>query len=423
MKLFNSGYFTYKDNQLYCEEVNLKSITDKVGTPVYVYSKKFFEDRYKQFDFAFDEIDHTVFFAVKSNFNLNTIKIFSNLGSGIDVNSEGELFRALEAGVSTDKIILTGVGKTEREIKIGLESNVKFIKAESLEEIHLINKIAKKLNVVAPLAIRINPDVDPKTHPYISTGLAENKFGIDSTQAINVFTEASKLSNLKPVGIDMHIGSQITELSPFIEAVTKLANIFTELKSKNIDLTHFDIGGGMGVVYHEEQPFTPDELAQALLPILKPLNCNISFEPGRYLTANGGVLLTEVLYTKMNHDKNFIIVDASMTDLLRPSLYGAYHHIQPVMLNNREDIIADIVGPVCESGDFLAKGREISKCEAGNKLAVMSAGAYGMVMASNYNGRRRPAEVIVDKDKFYIARSRETYEHLLYDEKIIPELF
>ena len=345
------------------------------------------------------------------------------MGSGIDVNSEGELLRALEAGVSTDKIILTGVGKTKHEIKLGLENKVKFIKTESVEEIYLINKIAEELNVVAPLAIRINPDVDPKTHPYISTGLAENKFGIDSSKAVNVFTEASKLNNLKLVGIDMHIGSQITELSPFVEAVTKLANIFIELKSKDINLTHFDIGGGMGVVYNEEQPFTPDKLAQALLPILKPLNCNVSFEPGRYLTANGGVLLTEVLYTKMNHDKNFMIVDASMTDLLRPSLYGAYHHIQPVMLNNGEDIVADVVGPVCESGDFLAKGREISKCEAGNKLAVMSAGAYGMVMALNYNGRRRPPEVIVDKDKFYIARSRETYEHLLYDEKIIHELF
>ncbi len=424
MKLFESDYFTYKNNQLYCDEIPVEEIIDSVGTPAFIYSKKFFTDRYNEFTKAFSGINHTIFYAVKSNSNLNVIKTFYDLGSGIDVNSAGEFYRAVKAGVSPGKMILTGVGKTAGEIKLGIENNVKFIKAESEQEVYLIDEIAGQLGKTAPLAIRVNPDVNPKTHPYISTGLAENKFGIDSKSAYKLFLKAAGLKNVKPLGIDMHIGSQITSVEPYKEAVEKLAGMFQKLKSEGLELTHFDIGGGMGVKYKDETPFTPEEFAGALLPILNGLDCEVSFEPGRYLTANGGILVTEVLYTKSNQKKNFIVVDAAMTDLLRPSIYGAYHHIQPAELNGTaKDITADIVGPVCESGDFLAKGREISGCKPGDKLAIFSAGAYAMVMASNYNGRRRPPEIIVDKDKFFVVRGRETYDHLLFDEEIKPGLF
>jgi len=423
MDFFDSNYFTYKNNILFCEEIPVEEIVNTVGTPAFIYSKKFFTDRFNEFTAAFSKINHTIFYAVKSNFNINVIKTFYDLGCGIDVNSAGEFYRAVKAGVDPAKMILTGVGKTEEEIKLGIENNVKFIKAESEQEIYLIDKIAGELGKIAPVAIRVNPDVDPKTHPYISTGLAENKFGIDSKTAYGLFLKASKLKNIKLTGIDMHIGSQITSVKPFREAVEKLAEMFHQLKSDGVKLTHFDIGGGMGVKYKDETPFTPDELAETLLPILSGLNCEVSFEPGRYLTANGGILVTEVLYTKSNQHKNFIVVDAAMTDLLRPSIYGAYHHIQPVKINNRKDIIADIVGPVCESGDFLAKKRTITECKPKEKLAVFSTGAYSMVMASNYNGRRRAPEIIVNKNKFFIVRGRETFEHLLFDEEIKTDLF
>ncbi len=424
MQFFDSEYFTYKNNRLYCEGTDISEITGTVGTPVFIYSKKFFTDHYRKFAGAFSAIDHTIFYAVKSNYNLNVIKTFYDLGSGIDVNSAGEFYRAVKAGVDPKRMILTGVGKTRNEIKLGIENEVQFIKAESEQEIYLIDKIAGELGKVAPVAIRVNPDVDPETHPYISTGLAENKFGIDSKSAYGLFLKASNLKNIKLTGIDMHIGSQITSVEPYKEAVEKLAGMFRSLRDEGVELTHFDIGGGMGVKYKNEKPFTPRELAEAILPVLSDLDCKISFEPGRYLTANGGILVTEVLYTKTNQKKNFILVDAAMTDLLRPSIYGAYHHIQPVTLSDGgNDIVADVVGPVCESGDFLAKGRTISECKPQDQLAVFSAGAYAMVMSSNYNGRRRPPEIMVDGDKFYTIRSRETYEHLLFDEKINKELF
>ncbi len=424
MQFFDSEYFAYKNNRLYCEGTDISEITGTVGTPVFIYSKKFFIDHYRKFAEAFSAIDHTIFYAVKSNYNLNVIKTFYDLGSGIDVNSAGEFYRAVRAGVDPKRMILTGVGKTRDEIKLGIENEVQFIKAESEQEIYLIDKIAGELGKVAPVAIRVNPDVDPETHPYISTGLAENKFGIDSKSAYGLFLKASNLKNIKLTGIDMHIGSQITSVEPYKEAVEKLAGMFRSLRDEGVELTHFDIGGGMGVKYKDEKPFTPRELAEAILPVLSDLDCKVSFEPGRYLTANGGILVTEVLYTKTNQKKNFIVVDAAMTDLLRPSIYGAYHHIQPVTLSDGgNDIVADVVGPVCESGDFLAKGRTISECKPQDQLAVFSAGAYAMVMSSNYNGRRRPPEIMVDGDKFYTIRSRETYEHLLFDEKINEALF
>ncbi|NOX64412.1 MAG: diaminopimelate decarboxylase [Chlorobi bacterium] len=420
MEYFNSDYFTYSENELLCEQVPLTKLAKEFGTPLFVYSKNFFVDRYNELSEAFKEINHKIFYASKANFNINVIKIFNDLGGGVDVNSAGELFRALKAGVDPQNILLTGVGKTDDEIRLGLEKNVHLIKAESEEEVLAIDKIAGEMGKIASVAIRINPDVDPKTHPYISTGLAENKFGIDSKLAYDLIIRSSKLENIELTGIDMHIGSQITTIEPFVEATIRMVELYKKIQAAGISLKHFDIGGGIGVLYKDEAPFTPKELADKLIPIFMQIDAEIIFEPGRFLTANGGVLLTEVLFTKKNsHGKNFTVVDAAMTELLRPSIYKAYHHIQPVLKKDRNDVIMDVVGPVCESGDYLAKNRTISKVSRKDILAVMSAGAYAMVMSSNYNGRRRPPEILVDKNKYYLIRSRETFEHLLYDEEII----
>ncbi|MDP4174344.1 MAG: diaminopimelate decarboxylase [Bacteroidota bacterium] len=423
MQLFEPGPFHYLNNKLFCEHKSVEEIISTVGTPSYIYSKQYFTERFKEFDEAFNDVSHSIFFAVKSNFNLNVMKIFSDLGSGLDVNSAGELYRAKKIGTDPSKIIMSGVGKTKEEIKLALEYNIKLIKAESLEELKIINDVAGQLDKIARVAFRVNPNVDAKTHPYISTGLAENKFGIDASNAEEIYKIGSDLKNIALTGLDMHIGSQITTTAPFVEAIEKMAELYTRIKSFGIPLAHFDIGGGIGVRYKDEKVFTPQELATAIKPIIKQLNCEIMFEPGRYLTANGGILVAELLYTKKNRNKMFYVTDAAMTELIRPSLYSAYHHVQPVVINSeRETIKADIVGPVCESSDFIAKNREIQQCQAGQKLAVMSTGAYGMVMASNYNGRRRPPEIIVDGDKFYTARGRESFEHLLWDEEVIKEI-
>ena len=298
MLFLNSDTFHYKDKELYCENVKAAELAQKFRTPLFVYSKSFFKERFNSYKKAFEEIENTIFFAAKSNYNLNVMKIFYDLGAGIDVNSAGELFRALKIGADPKRLILTGVGKTKEEIKLGLQNNVLLIKAESPQEIHTINKIAKELGVTARVAIRVNPNVDPQTHPYITTGLVESKFGIPAKESIELYKEASKMSNIQLTGIDMHIGSQITKINPFVDSVKKLSEVYFELKELGIELEHFDIGGGMGVVYKDETPFAIEELAENLIPILKELNCEIMFEPGRFLTANGGILLTEVLYTK-----------------------------------------------------------------------------------------------------------------------------
>ena len=419
MHYFETEFIKYKNNQLYIEEVSAEELIKKHGTPLYVYSRNHFITQYKKFNTAFKEIDHQIFFAMKSNFNLSVIDTFVKLGSGVDVNSEGELFRALKTNVASDKIILTGVGKTKNEIRLGLEKKVLMIKAECEEEVELINKIASEMNVVASVALRVNPDVDAKTHPYISTGLSKNKFGIDSSEALSIYRGRNKYKNILFTGIDMHIGSQITSIEPFVEAIQKLSDIYFTLKSEGLKLRHFDVGGGIGVQYNNEKSFTIEDFAQKTIPHLKKLGCKILFEPGRYLTANGGILLTEVLYNKSNGDKKFIIIDAAMNDLLRPTIYQAYHHIQPIKKEiDRTDIVADIVGPVCETGDYFARDRKISETKSGEFLAIMSAGAYAMTMASNYNARRRAPEIIIDGEKVITARSRETFEHLLWDENL-----
>jgi diaminopimelate decarboxylase len=417
--MLESTNFNYKNNRLYCEDVSVDEIVRQVGTPVYIYSKSYFQDRYTEFSNAFSSINNTIFYAAKSNFNLSVIKTFLDLGSGVDVNSEGELIRALKAGATPGKIILTGVGKTAREIKLGLEHDVLMIKAESEEEVYLINDIASQIHKVARVALRVNPDVDAQTHPYISTGLAENKFGKSVEDALAVYSKEKELSNVKFTGIDMHIGSQIVTLDPFIEAIEKLKEVHKIVTSFDVHIEHFDIGGGIGVKYKDETPFTINDFADAIIPRLTTCGCDILFEPGRFLTANAGALIVEVLYTKKNSYKNFLVVDGAMTDLLRPSIYGSYHHIVPVnVYSNREKRIYDVVGPVCESGDFLAKNRELQEGRQNDFYAVMSAGAYAMVMASNYNARRRAPEVLVDGSSFKVVRSRETYDYLLYDESV-----
>ena len=410
----------YKNKQLYVEDVNVNELAKEFDTPLYIYSKNHFIKQYQKFENAFKDINHKIFYAMKANFNLSVINTFVKLGSGVDANSEGELFRALKTGVDPLKVILTSVGKTKDEIKLGLEKNVLMIKAESEEEIELINKIAGEMNKVAPVAIRVNPDVDAKTHPYISTGLSSNKFGVDSNTALSIYKRRKDFPHIRFTGIDMHIGSQITSIDPFVEAVEKLSELYFEIENDGLKLKHFDVGGGIGVSYDDEKTFSINEFAKRTIPLFKKLECEIIFEPGRYLTANGGILVTEVLYNKQNGQKNFTVVDAAMNDLLRPSIYQAYHHVQPVKIfGNRNKIIADVVGPVCESGDYLARDRQIVESKSSELLAVMSAGAYGMVMGSNYNARRRPAEILVDGEKYSEIRSRETFDHLIYDEKII----
>ncbi len=420
MHYLETEFIKYKNNKLFIEDVSVDKITGEFGTPLYIYSKNHFIKQFNNFANAFSSLNHKIFYAMKANYNLSIINTFAKLGSGIDANSEGELYRALKTGIHPSNIILTSVGKTKNEIKIGIEKNVLMIKAESEEEIELINKIAGELNKTASVAIRVNPDVDAKTHPYISTGLSTNKFGVDSKSALNIYKHRKEFRNIKFTGIDMHIGSQITSIVPFCEAVQKLSELYFEIEKDGLKLEHFDVGGGIGVTYNNEQSFTINEFAEKTIPLFKKLNCQIFFEPGRYLTANGGILVTEVLYNKKNGDKNFVIIDAAMNDLLRPSIYQAYHHVQPVQLfEDRKEKIVDVVGPVCESGDYIARDREISETKSGELLAIMSAGAYGMVMSSNYNARRRPAEILVNGTNLSVIRSRETFEHLIWDEKIL----
>ncbi len=415
--------FSYINKQLHAEGVPVREIIRKVGTPAYILSKNHLVRRYNSFTEEFKSIPHIVYYACKSNFNINVIKLFADMGAGIDVNSEGELYRALKAGVAPGKLLLTGVGKTRREISQGIELGVNMIKVESRSELYLVHSIAKQLGKKASVALRVNPDVNALTHPYISTGQKESKFGVSTTEALELYREMKSMEFIIPKGIDMHIGSQITSIAPFKEAVERLAEVWMNLKNEGIALSHFDIGGGFGIDYFENEEFDLHTFAQEIIPIVTEIGAILCFEPGRYFTGNSAILVTEVLYLKEKEDKMILVTDAAMNDLLRPSIYGSYHHIQPVYQRElAEDIISDIVGPVCESGDFFAKKRLIQKPEQGDYLAIMSAGAYGSVMSSNYNARRRGPEVIVDGDQWYVSRSRETFEHMLYDEQLIDAI-
>jgi len=412
--------FQYREEQLYCEEFPVQDIAREVGTPFYLYSLNTLENHFRAFDGAFSKIDHIVCFSAKANSNLAILRIFVRLGGGVDVVSGGELFRAMRAGVRPDRIVYSGVGKRPEEIEYALEFPILMFNVESSQELVAIDRIAGKMGTKAPVALRVNPDVDPRTHPYVSTGLKKNKFGINIQKSLDEYILASTLPNVNVIGVSCHIGSQLTEVGPFVEAVRRIKELVAKLRTAGINIKYMDLGGGLGITYNQEDPPHPREYAQSLLNELSGIDCTLILEPGRVIVGNAGILVTRVLYTKEGGEKNFIIVDAAMNDLIRPSLYGSYQRIQPVRRSERWEIIADVVGPICESGDFLAKDRQLMKVEGGELLAVMSAGAYGFTMSSNYNSRPRVPEVLVDKDRFFIIRQREEYDDLIKGE-FIPD--
>jgi len=413
-------HFHYKNNKLYAEGVPLTKIAEAVGTPCYIYSQATLTHHFKVFDSAFSDVSHLTCYSVKANSNIALLKLFASLGGGVDVVSGGELFRALKADVSPKKIVFSGVGKTEDEIKMALEVGILMFNVESEAELETIHEIASRLGKIAPIALRVNPDIDPKTHPYISTGLRKSKFGIDIKIAEQLYLKANHMPHIRVIGIDCHIGSQLTLLSPFLDALERIKLLYQKLEAQGLKLQYLDLGGGLGIPYGEEIPPHPTEYAQAIKAAAQDLNCTLIFEPGRVIVGNAGILLTKVLYSKEGKGKTFIIVDAAMNDLIRPSLYHAHHEIKPVEEKKRPVIVADVVGPICETGDFFAQERKLPLVQSGDLLAIMSAGAYGFVMSSNYNSRPRVAEVLVNGDRYQVIRKRECYEDLIRLEKI-PE--
>ena len=412
--------FHYQNNQLYAEAVSLSKIAENFGTPCYVYSRQALEEAYLAYENAFAGQNALICYAVKANSNLAVLNVLAKLGSGFDIVSGGELERVLTAGGSADKVIFSGVGKTQEELRHALEVGIRCFNVESEAELERLNTIALDANLIAPISLRVNPDVDAQTHPYISTGLKENKFGINIGQALEVYQHAHNLAGIEVIGVDCHIGSQLTSLNPYTDALQRLLELVAKLNDIGIKLQHLDIGGGLGVSYKDENPPSPGDFAATIAPLLMNSNLGLILEPGRSISANAGVLLTEVEYLKENGDKNFAIVDAAMNDLIRPALYQAWMHIIPVNKNTKtKPVLYDIVGPVCESGDFLGKARELAIAE-GDLLAVCSAGAYGFGMSSNYNTRNRAAEILVDGDSVHLARRRESYQDQLSLESLLP---
>jgi diaminopimelate decarboxylase len=412
--------FEYRQGELYCERVPVSQIAKEVGTPCYIYSHATLIRHFQVYDSAFKNIPHIIAFAMKANSNLAILRLMAKEGSGVDIVSGGELFRALKAGVPPSKIVFAGVGKNAEEIRDALKADILMFNVESSPEIHALNDVAASLGKKARVALRINPDIDPKTHPYISTGLKKSKFGIAADRAVEEFTLASSLGHIEVVGVHAHIGSQLTEVTPFVESLKKVITLVDTLKQQGINIRYLNIGGGLGITYSNEKPPLPQELADAVSPLVKNLNLTLVMEPGRVIVGNAGILVTKALYEKIGETKRFIIVDAAMNDLIRPSLYNAYHDIRPVseVLLHRPKHAVDVVGPVCESGDFLAKDRTLPEVKPGDLLAVMSAGAYGFVMASNYNSRPRVPEVLVKDGEVHVIRTRESYDDLVRGETI-----
>jgi diaminopimelate decarboxylase len=411
-------FFNYKGNELYAEDVPVRLLAEKYGTPLYIYSYKTLLRHFRAYDEAYKSFPHVVCYAVKANTSRAILRLLAKNGGGADIVSGGELFRAMKAGISPKKIVYAGVGKTEQEIRYALKAGILMFNVESEQELIEIDRVAAEMKVRAPIALRINPDVDPKTHPYISTGMKKNKFGIPIKDAIENYRLAAGLKNIEVIGIHKHIGSQITEVSPFVDALKRILVLLDELHSRRFNIRYLDIGGGLGIPYLDEKPPRPSELAGNLLPLINKRKITLVMEPGRSIVGNAGILVTKTLYLKKGVGKNFIIVDGGMNDLMRPSLYDAYHHIIPVVRNRRAYIKADIVGPICESGDFFAKDRKVPKVYQGEYLSVMGAGAYGMSMSSNYNSRPSAAEVMVNGRSHSIIRERGTYEDLIKDEKV-----
>ncbi|PLX67836.1 MAG: diaminopimelate decarboxylase [Denitrovibrio sp.] len=409
--------FEYNNNELYCEGVSLKQIAEEVGTPYYVYSAKEFRTQYQHFYNAFNKIDRIVCFAVKACGNIGILSLLSSEGCGADIVSGGELHRALSAGMDHSKIVFAGVGKTREEIIFAIKSDILMFNVESRQEIDLLNECALELNKRARIAIRVNPNVDAKTHPYISTGLKENKFGIPVKTAKKDYIYANSLDGIDVVCIHCHIGSQLIDVSPFRDAAEILVKLIKELRKERINIKYLDLGGGLGITYNDEASPSHSDYAAALCDVLQGEDMTLIFEPGRNIAGNAGALITKVLYTKETEDKNFKIVDAAMNDLARPSLYDSYHEVKAVD-ETSETITADIVGPICESSDFLAKDRKMPDVDIEGLYALMSAGAYGMTMASNYNSRPRVPEILVDGDQYYVIRRREIYNDLTGPEMV-----
>ncbi|MDH5391867.1 MAG: diaminopimelate decarboxylase [Gammaproteobacteria bacterium] len=413
-------FFEYRDGNLFAEDVNLNALAETYGTPAYVYSRATFERHYRAFDEALSAVPHLVCYAVKANSNIAVLNLLARLGSGFDIVSGGELERVIAAGGDAAKVVFSGVGKSRAEMLRALEVGIYCFNVESEAELDLLNEVAAGLGKKACISIRVNPDVDAKTHPYISTGLKDNKFGIDINDAERVYQRATSMDNIEIIGVDCHIGSQLTEVKPFIDALDRVLVLIDKLDSAGISLSHIDLGGGLGIQYKDEVPPSPAEQATALVAKLKNRGLKVLIEPGRAIAGNAGVLLTQVMYLKHNDHKNFAIIDAAMNDLMRPTLYGAWQDIVPVQQNAGATKVYDLVGPICETGDFLGKDRELN-LQQGDILAVRSAGAYGFTMSSNYNTRGRAVELMVDKDQVHIVRQREQAEQLFSTESVLPD--
>jgi diaminopimelate decarboxylase len=416
----HSAPFNYRKAKLYCESVQLDFIAREFGTPCYVYSRAALVAAFAEFDIAFAGRDHLVCYAVKANSNLAILNLFAGLGSGFDIVSGGELHRVLKAGGDPGKVVFSGVGKRPDEMRVALAAGILCFNVESTAELKVLNQVARDMNKIAPVSLRVNPDVDAKTHPYISTGLKENKFGIPFEEAETVYVSAQSLTNIRVTGLDCHIGSQLTELDPFVAACGKMLGLLDRLESRGLRIDHLDLGGGLGISYSRETPPLAREYVAALSGCVGRRKQRVLIEPGRALVGNAGLLLTRVEYLKHTPHRDFAIVDAAMNDLMRPALYDAYHEILPVIAANADNAIPyQVVGPVCETGDFLGHDRNLALSE-GDLLAIMSAGAYGMSMSSNYNTRPRAAEVMVDGDQCHLIRERESLEQLTAQERILP---
>ena len=407
--------FIYKHNNLFCENIKVQDLAVRFGTPLHIYSYGTLIGHFTKLRNAFLAINPLICYSVKANSNLTLLKALTNKGAGLDIVSGGELFRALKVGCPANRIVYASVGKTEAEIVTAITKGILFFNVESLSELRNINRIASRLGKITRVAIRINPDVEAKTHKFITTGKITNKFGIDLNNAYKILLLRNKFANVKICGLHIHIGSQITESAPFVAAIRKVADFIKRLASVGITLEYLNIGGGLGIIYNQETPQTAQIYANQIIPLLKKTGLKIIMEPGRFIVGNAGILVTKVLYIKNTPKKKFIIVDGGMNDLIRPALYGAYHNILPLRKIKKTEK-ADVVGPICESGDFLAKERLVAKVKEGDYLAVMSTGAYGFSMSSNYNSRLRACEVMVVKDKVYVIRKRERYVDLIHNE-------
>jgi len=410
--------FHFRSGELHCESVKVSEVAKSVGTPFYLYSYKTLIDHFTKIQKAFAKLNPVICFAMKANGNLAVIKALVDKGAGLDIVSIGELHKALKVGADPKKIVFASVGKTDEEIETALKARILFFNVESLPELERINVIAKKCNLIAPIALRINPDVAAPTHEFITTGTLKKKFGIDLRTTKRIFTSHKKYTHLKINGLHIHIGSQITEGKPFVGAIKKVIEFINELRNNGIAIEYLDIGGGLGIIYKDEKPQTAQEYAEKIVPLLEKTGLKIIMEPGRFIVGNAGIFVTKVLYLKDNGYKHFLIVDGGMNDLIRPTLYDAYHEIVPVKQTKAKKLKVDVVGPICESGDFFARDRMVPRVNPGDLLAVMSAGAYGYVMSSNYNVRPRVPEVMVRDDRFEVVKDRETYEDLFKGERI-----